>query len=96
VLAIAGRDDQTGEIILKVVNSAPDPAPMAIQVEGAQIGQAAQVTVLTAANPADENTFDQPTKIAPRTEKLKVAGRTFIHTFPPHSLSIVRLMTNTR
>jgi alpha-L-arabinofuranosidase len=96
VLAIAGKDEQTGDMILKVVNSAPDPAPMTIQVDGAQIGQGAQVIVLTSVNPTDENTFDQPTKIAPRSETLRVAGPHFVHSFPAHSLTIVRFTTTAR
>ncbi len=34
VLSIAGRDDKTGDIVIKVVNSAPDAAPMSVVLKG--------------------------------------------------------------
>lgn len=94
VLAISGRDDKTGDIIIKVVNSAAEPQPMTLNVNGvAKFGARASVTVLTSNNPLDENTFDAPTKIVPRTTALKVTGPALAHTFPPHSLSIIRMAT---
>jgi alpha-L-arabinofuranosidase len=95
VLAIAGRDERNGDIVLKAVNSAPEPAAMQIQIDGVEhLGGAAQLTVLTSANPLDENSFEEPTRIAPRSSTIAIAGPRFSHTFPANSLSIIRLRPN--
>lgn len=94
ILAISGRDDKTGDIVIKVVNSGADPQTMALQINGVRkFGNRASVTLLTSDNPLDENTFEQPTRIVPQTTALKFAGPSLAHTFPPHSLSIIRVAT---
>ena len=92
VLAIAGRDDRTGDIILKVVNSCSEPQTMTLAWKGvSRLGPAGSVTVLTSVNPLDENSFDEPTKIAPRTTSLKLSGPSVTHSFAANSLSIIRV-----
>ena len=67
VLAIAGKDERTGDIVLKVVNSAPEAAPMSLALTGLAAGaRQGTATVLTSSKPEDENTFDEPTKIVPK------------------------------
>ena len=93
VLAISGRDERTGDIIVKVVNAAAEPQQMTLQLNGVpKLGGRATATVLTSDNPLDENTFEQPTKIVPRTSPLKVSATT-THTFPANSLTILRIAT---
>jgi alpha-L-arabinofuranosidase len=94
VLAISGRDDKTGDIIVKVVNSAPEPQTLTIKVTGARVSPAGSVTVLTSGSPQDENSFDEPEKIVPRTAALTTGGPAIAQTFPPYSLSIMRLHRN--
>ncbi len=91
VLGIAGRDERTGEIVLKVVNTGEQPASMAIEIAGATAPSDGQVTVLTSANPADENSFESPARIVPVVTKLGGVGRSFKHAFPPYSLTVMRL-----
>jgi alpha-L-arabinofuranosidase len=91
VLAIAGRDERTGDVVVKVVNTSDRPASMAIEISGATPPSQGEVTVLTSANPTDENSFEEPGKIAPSTRPLSGVGRTVTHAFPPYSLSILRL-----
>lgn len=94
VLAIAGRDDKSGDIIIKVVNAAPEPQAMTLQLNGVpKFGGRATATVLASDNPLDENTFEQPTKIVPRTSPLTVKSATLPHTFPANSLTIIRVST---
>jgi alpha-L-arabinofuranosidase len=91
VLAIAGRDDRTGDVILKVVNTSAEPASMGVRIAGAVPTGRGSVTVLTSANPTDENSFETPSKIVPQTSTLTNAGPSFPHVFPPNSLTIMRL-----
>ncbi|HEX7780651.1 MAG TPA: alpha-L-arabinofuranosidase C-terminal domain-containing protein [Vicinamibacterales bacterium] len=91
VLAIAGRDERTGDVVLKVVNTSAQAASMAIEVSSTTAPATGEITVLTSANPADENSFEEPGKIKPVTTKLSGVGRTFTYDFAPYSLSIVKL-----
>jgi alpha-L-arabinofuranosidase len=91
VLAIAGLDSKSGDIIVKVVNSAAEPAPMVVNVVGGPSPGSGTVTVLASDNPLDENSFEQPAKVVPRTSRLEVRGPAIPHTFPPYSLSIIRM-----
>ncbi len=97
VLAIAGRNDTTGDIIVKVVNTSDRPARLAVTVSGApRILTGGHVTTLTSAKPTDENSFDEPTKVVPVTRPLTVSAEAFAHDFPAYSLSILRLPTRNR
>jgi alpha-L-arabinofuranosidase len=91
VLAIAGRDERSGEVVLKVVNTSAQPASMAIELAGTSAPASGTVTVLTSVNPTDENSFEEPKKIAPVTTALSGVGRTFTHGFAPYSLSVIRI-----
>ncbi|HVH54665.1 MAG TPA: alpha-L-arabinofuranosidase C-terminal domain-containing protein [Vicinamibacterales bacterium] len=91
VLAIAGRDEKTGDIIVKVVNSAPAAAPMTLTINGMPRVSGGTVTVLTSNDPLDENTFEQPTTVVPKTTRLTVSGRSITQTFAPYSLTVIRL-----
>ena len=91
VLAIAGRDEKTGDVIIKTVNTSAEPVPMTIRVNGAAALKSGRVTVLTSASPTDENSFDAPTKIAPVTSALTGVTPSFTYTFAPYSLTILRV-----
>lgn len=85
------RDKKAGEAILKVVNVGSAPVSVAIALTGlASFGTAARVVTL-AGNPQDENTFEEPAKIAPKDSTLSISGSGFIHEFAAHSLSVIRI-----
>ncbi len=88
----ASRDQKSGEVILKVVNSAAQPITSNVQVEGTRwIARRGTVIVLTSEKLADENSIAQPKKVVPTTLALKNAGTSFQHTFGPYSLTVLRL-----
>jgi alpha-N-arabinofuranosidase len=94
VLAIAGKDEATGDIVLKVMNSSPEPASMSMVINGeTNLAAEGKVTVLTSANPQDENSFEQPTKIAPVSRTINGIRAQFAQEFPAYSLSVMRLKT---
>ncbi|HJR60011.1 MAG TPA: alpha-L-arabinofuranosidase C-terminal domain-containing protein [Vicinamibacterales bacterium] len=93
VLAIGGRDAKTGDIIVKIVNSAPEPAPMVVHVTGARRLGSGTVTVLTSDNPLDENTFEQPARVVPKTLPLTLRGTAIPYAFAPYSLTVMRVKT---
>lgn len=90
--AVASRVTAGGDVLLKVVNVSGTDQPTSVELRGVDgVQPAAALTLLSAANPEDENTLDEPTKVAPVQHTLAVAGTSFRHTFPAHSVSILRL-----
>jgi len=92
LFASATRDKATGDIIVKVVNSAAGPLETEIDLAGAgRLGATAQAIVLTSESPKDENTLDEPTKVSPKTETLKISGNKFTRSFPGNSFTVLRI-----
>jgi alpha-L-arabinofuranosidase len=90
--AAAGRDSQTKETIVALVNPGGAPLPTRIHLAGAAgVAPEAKAIVLTSASPDDENSFDEPGKVAPREERLRVAGPEFGYTAPAWSFTVLRI-----
>ena len=80
------------EVILKTVNTAAQPLTTEINLSGiAGVDRKAKAIVLTSADPMDENTVDQPTKVVPVELVLDNAAASFPYTFPGNSVSVIRL-----
>lgn len=90
--ASANYDGLTGEVILKVVNSAPESRTAQFQLTGAkQIARSGTVIVLTTDNLTDENSLQAPRKVAPVSRRLPQTGASFSYACPPYSMSVLRL-----
>jgi len=93
--ASAARDDKSGDIILKIVNAGSEPLDTQIDLKSAgTVSGNGKAIVLTSASPLDENTLDEPTKVSPTTEMVKLAGTKLTRTFPANSLTVIRLSTS--
>ena len=93
----ATRDESTSEVILKVVNPTSESLTTEVRLEGiADIANPATAIVLTSANAADENSFGNPINVAPKTTSLTLNGPWFQHTFPAHSLTVLRIKEGTK
>jgi alpha-L-arabinofuranosidase len=91
VYASATRDDQTGEIILKVVNPRHEEQKVRIVLAGAQhVSSDAPELVLSGA-PDAENTMDQPKQVCPVKSSVRNASRRFSSTFEPNSFTVLRI-----
>jgi len=91
LFASATRDSKSGEVIVKVVNASATPTEAEVNLRGIKkLTGDAQAIVLTSEDPKDENSLEEPTKVSPKTEKLKLAGQKFKHTFPGNSFTILR------
>jgi len=92
IYASATRDTATGEIILKVVNTAAGPTETNIDLAGiAKLSGQARALVLTSESPADENSLAAPHKVAPRTEEFTLPGARFTRSFPGNSFTVLRI-----
>ena len=89
--ACAGRDEAAGEVVLKVVNMSGSGQETEINLAGAKVEPKGKAIVLASAGPQDENTLDEPTRVAPVEKAIENAGPSFKYTFPPYSLTILRL-----
>jgi alpha-L-arabinofuranosidase len=88
--ASASHTADTGEVILKVVNTSKSEPSADIKLNGVTTVQGpANAVVLTSANPADENSLTEPTKVAPATRTINVNGPSFRHARPGNSVTIL-------
>ena len=87
--ASATRDDQAGEIILKVVNPGGEAQTADINLHGANVSAVATKIVL-AGNLEDVNSMESPQTISPVESKLKNVTDHFSCEFSPHSMTILR------
>ena len=92
LFAIAGKDEATGDIILKIVNAAESPVSADIHLEGKEmISSVAQVITLGGDKPTAENSFATPTAYVPQTSTIANAGTNFNWMVPALSVNIIRL-----
>jgi alpha-N-arabinofuranosidase len=92
LFASATRDRRSREVVLKVVNGNAAPANVELEFGGAKrLGPRAKVLTLTGGNGLEENSFAQPTKIAPQESHVSVAAAKFSYVFPGNSLTVLRL-----
>ncbi len=93
-VAVAGFDEAAGEIVVKAVNTSDDAVQASVELRGAKPAtNEARLTVITSGRMDDNNSFREPTKVAPTTATVPLAGAAFTHAFPARSLTILRLKT---
>ena len=93
LFASSSRDNSNGDVILKVVNAGATDREVEVDLQGVEsIRREARGEVLVG-NPADVNSLDAPTRVAPKPLRIRNAGRTFRHPFPAQSVSVIRLKT---
>jgi alpha-L-arabinofuranosidase len=92
VHVVACRSEKSGEIILKMVNVSAQSCDTSIELKGVKkVHPEALAVVLTSARAEDENSLEQPLKVAPVKGTIHNAGRSFRHTLPANSLTVLRL-----
>jgi len=89
--ASAVRDEKSGDVIVKVVNTAATPTETEVKLVGAGKITNPRAIVLTSGDPKDENTLDEPTKVVPRSQPVSANGPVFKHSFPGNSLTVLRV-----
>jgi alpha-L-arabinofuranosidase len=92
--ACASKDEQTGDVIVKVVNASPKPLETRLDLTGASnlTGQGTAI-VLASASGKDENSVDEPMRVSPKTEPVTFEGTSLIRAFPGNSFTVLRLKT---
>jgi len=95
-LASSARDGKSGDIIVKIVNTAATATESEIEFSGAgKLAAEATAVVLTSDKPTDENSLAQPEKVSPKSETWTVAGKGVTHVFPANSFTVLRIHAQT-
>ena len=89
--ATAGFSGDKEELILKVVNVSTQPVEAQVSLKGlGRVGAKARCWVM-AGQDDDENSFEQPCKVAPQEGVVTGVGPEFPHVFPAKSVSVLRV-----
>ena len=86
-----GYDEQTGELIIKVVNGTDQAYRRSFTIDGARNVLPTGKVITLSGDANDENTFEQPTKLAPCTTLFGKFGKHFDYEFSPMSFTIMRV-----
>ena len=88
----SGYDEETGEVIVKFINSADEPQTIDFTLDGvSSVSPEGRAITLKADDLGDENSMDNPTRIVPVEEAFSGFGQTFSYTFPKYSFTILRI-----
>jgi hypothetical protein len=79
------------ELIVKFINGSESDRPTNIHISGGEWQTEGKAIVMSSGNLNDENTFAEPTKIAPRSMTLHNLGSDFTLKIPARSVMIVTL-----
>jgi len=91
LFSVTTYDEESGELIVKVVNTAAEAKVTELRLTGVRsVADSAAIIVLQG-DPADENTLQEPDKVVPAESRISGLGREFTHTFPAHSVTIMRI-----
>jgi alpha-L-arabinofuranosidase len=92
--ASAAKEDASGDLIVKVVNTSAGPLQAELNLAGARnLAGTGAATVLTSENATDENSLENPTKVSPKSENLSFQGNNLARSFAGNSLTVLRLRT---
>ncbi|PUA80172.1 alpha-L-arabinofuranosidase C-terminal domain-containing protein [Nocardioides currus] len=89
---VVTRDERSGDLVAKVVNTSTSPARTQVEVADAGIEGTATVTTLSGA-PGATNTKAAPNLIKPRTRQVQGIGDSFVYEFPASSVTFLRMHT---
>lgn len=84
-------DNATGELVIKLVNAAATPKPVAVAVQGVKaLASNGRLITLGSDNLLGLNSLDQPTRISPREKSIAIKGKTIRTEIAPWSFYVIR------
>lgn len=90
---VVTRDEGTGDLVAKVVNTATTPVRTLVQLSDVAVEPEGVVTTLTAPSRSATNTKASPTTIWPRQRTVKGLSSDFEYEFPASSVTFLRMHT---
>ncbi len=94
VFATATFDKTDRTVIVKVVNAGRTPVATNINIRGVGRVEPTGTALVLDGDPGAVNTLEEPRRVAPKQETVAGTSASFRHTFPPHSLTFLRLKTS--
>nr|WKN34092.1 alpha-L-arabinofuranosidase C-terminal domain-containing protein [Tunicatimonas sp. TK19036] len=92
IYATAAKDADTGEVIVKVVNTTATPQQIDLEMEGVSgLEKEGTLTVLKSNNMEAVNSFDNPQQIGPEETSVTISKNKPSITVDPNSLSVLRV-----
>ncbi len=92
VYQVVTRDERSGDLVAKVVNTGTSPVRTRVDVSDVGIEGTATVTTLSGA-PGATNTKAAPNAIKPRTREVSGISDSFAYEFPASSVTFLRMHT---
>lgn len=86
-----GYDEEAGELVIKVVNGTDQSYFRSFDIAGARNVMPTGKVITLCGEAHDENSFDQPTKLSPKTSVWGKFGKQFSYEFAPMSFTVLRL-----
>jgi len=87
----ASLDERSHELIIKAINYSATSRPAEIHLQGITSSGTAKVTTLESSDLKAENSFEQPTAIAPKSSTLDVRSGVISTQLPPYSATVYRI-----
>jgi alpha-L-arabinofuranosidase len=87
--ASATYDENTKELIIKIVNAAPVEQVQNIELN--KKGSTASLIVLQSDDLEAMNSFEDPMKVSPKTSALKLNGKKFDFKAAPYSVNVIKV-----
>ncbi|GAB4466076.1 MAG: hypothetical protein OHK0029_37170 [Armatimonadaceae bacterium] len=91
LLTSATKNSKSGTVFLKHVNAAATAQTVTIELKGVRSVQPVGSAIALAADPGETNALDSPKKVIPVTKQVTGIQPSFTYTFPPHSITVLRL-----
>jgi alpha-L-arabinofuranosidase len=89
--ASASLDQKAKELIVKVVNATGNGLAVSMKITGISQPRSPANIITMAADPEDENSVANPTKVSPVNSTFQISGPEFTYAFKPYSLTILRI-----
>ena len=90
----AGIDEATGEMVIKLVNTHPEPITTTVNLEGLpRLSRKVSASVLKGDTLQARNSLDEPQKVVPVDSTFPINGPKFDYAAPACSLTVLRIGT---
>ncbi len=91
IYSTASRDTATGDVIVKVVNVSSSGQLLDVALPGLKSTAKIATLIEMTGQPSDQNSLENPMKVAPKVSKIAWHGASEQLTFPAYSVSVLRI-----
>ncbi|MBL0739823.1 alpha-L-arabinofuranosidase C-terminal domain-containing protein [Chryseolinea lacunae] len=88
---IAGRDEQTHEVVIKLVNATNTSRKVSLRINNTSLESNGKAIVISSSSPDDENSFEQPRQFVPQEDVVRNVASEFEYSCKPWSTTVLRL-----